>query len=74
MKTITINVPQAGVAKYLEVIQDLADVSKGGKDYVNCSWMDISVRADREKKVRAELIRQLGTLALAELNINKEGK
>ena len=71
MTKITIKVPLAGVAKYSEAVQDLADVGKGGKDYGNCSWRDIIVRDDREKEARAELIRQLGELVFAELDIKK---
>ena len=71
MTTITINVPLNGVAQYSKAVQALADVSKGGKDYVNCSWMDISIRVDREKEARAKLVKQLGELAFAKLNIKK---
>ena len=71
MTTITIDAPLKWIAEYSEAVQNLADVSRGGKDYVRCSWMDISVRTDREKEARTKLVKQLGELAFAQLNIKK---
>jgi len=40
--------------------QELADVSKGGKDHSNCSFMDISIRVTRLENVKKEYIVALG--------------
>ena len=51
-------------SKYIQAKKDLKDVLKGGKDYHCCSIMDISVRDDRLKARKKELIKYIGTLVL----------
>jgi len=46
--------------KYKSAQQDLKDVSKGGKDWAACSFMDISVRIDRLEAAKVKLILALG--------------
>lgn len=47
--------------KYKAALQDLKEVSKGGKYWANCSFKDISARADRAKAAKEKLIIALGT-------------
>ena len=65
------------LSNYNKCKQDLKDVSKGGKDYDNCSFMDISTRADRLKESEQKLIIALGTKELNELEelneLNNQG-
>mgnify|MGYP000036987640 FL=1 len=57
--------------KYLKAKQDFDDVSKGGKDYANCSFMDIAVRDERLENRKKELIEMLGNLVFDELKKEK---
>ena len=51
-------------SRYIQAKEDLKDVSVGGKDYPYCSFMDISVRDDRLKARKKELIECIGTFVL----------
>jgi len=51
---------QEALNNYKQAKQNLKDVSKGGKDYINCSMMDICVRSDRAEMAKEELIKILG--------------
>ena len=57
--------------KYLKAKQDFDDVSKGGKDYANCSFMDIVVRDERLENRKKELIEMLGNLVFDDLKKEK---
>ena len=59
---------QDNLAKYNQAKQDLADVSKGGKNYACCSFMDISVRLERLQEAKSELIQELGTKELEKID------
>ena len=55
------------IEKYFNAIEDLKDVSKGGKDYAACSFMDISVRLDRLKVAETDVINALGKSELQKI-------
>lgn len=52
------------VESYLKAKEDLAHVSKGGAGYASCSFMDISVRIDREKEAKKKAIKAIGEIEL----------
>jgi hypothetical protein len=45
---------------YDNALQEYKDVSKGGKDYSRCSFMDICVRSDSLEQAKNELVVQFG--------------
>ena len=55
------------VEKYFNAVEDLKAVSKGGKDYAACSFMDISVRLDRLKVAETNAIKALGKSKLQKI-------
>ena len=55
------------VKKYFEAKQNLDDVSKGGKNYHSCSFMDISIRMDRLEEAKKKAIEALGSIKLKEI-------
>ena len=57
--------------KYLQAKQDLKNVSKGGKDYACCSFMDISVRSERLNIAKQNYINYLGVEALNKKEYNE---
>lgn len=56
---------------YQQAKQGYADVSRGGKDYHCCQFMDISVRSDRLKVAKQALIQVLGEEQLASIEENQ---
>lgn len=64
---VDINEDLKEMQKYKKALQDLKDVSKGGKDYAACSFMDISVRIDRLKAAKKELTKALGKKVFKEI-------
>ena len=59
------------VEYYYKAQQNLANVSKGGKDYASCSFMDISIRIDRLKEAKDKAIYALGEIELKRLEDEK---
>ena len=59
-------------SSYIQAKQDLKDVSKGGKHYYECSFMDISVRMDRLEDRKKELITYIGNLILSKIEKDSE--
>ena len=55
--------------KYLIAKQNLADVKKGGKDHINCSFMDISIRTDKFNEAKNNFIKYLGKKQLKKLGV-----
>lgn len=53
--------------KYQEAKQNYADVTRGGKNYHCCSFMDISIRSDRLDKAKERLIYVLGKAELKKI-------
>lgn len=52
---------------YDKAEQNYANVTRGGKDYYACSFMDIQVRSDRLEVAKQDLIQALGEEALKKL-------
>lgn len=48
---------------YLKAVEDLKRVSKGGKDYATCSFMDISIKLELKETAKKKAIIALGEIA-----------
>ena len=57
-------------SKYIQAKEDLKDVSKGGKHYPYCSFMDISIRDDRFEARKKDLIECIGTFVFNQIEEN----
>jgi hypothetical protein len=55
------------VQNYLDKLQDFKDVSKGGKYFYDCSFMDISIRSDRMEESKKKAIEALGKIELEKI-------
>lgn len=55
------------VKNYLEKLQDFKDVCKGGKDFLDCSFMDITYRSDRMEEAKKKAIKALGKIELQKI-------
>ena len=64
---ITVQVAEQEFELYYTAKENLAHVTRGGKDYSNCSFTDISIRRDRLKTAKDELCNRLGKLLLKQL-------
>ena len=57
------------VVAYFKATKDLDEVSKGGKYYASCSFIDVSIRMDRKEEARKNAIIALGTIALSSIAV-----
>jgi len=55
------------IKEYLKREEELAEVSKGGKYFYQCSFMDIAIRSDRFDHAKNELIKTIGENYLNEV-------
>lgn len=64
---LTLEVREQEFERYHKAKQDLADVTRGGKDWSSCSFIDITIRRDRLNLERHKLKKELGEKVLQQL-------
>ena len=53
--------------EYYRTKESLKDVTKGGKHYSTCSFMNIAIRTEHFENVKKELIKALGKIELEKI-------
>lgn len=60
------------VKYYLEKLKEYEDICRGGKDFHDCSFMDISTRTERMIEAKSQAIMVLGKLELNKIEENQK--